>query len=311
MNKLAPIVLFCYNRPWHTEQTLNALMNNDLASESELYIYSDGPKPDANSEDITKIQEVRKVIRMHNWCKEVHIIESDKNKGLANSIIEGVTKIVNDDGNVIVLEDDIVTSKGFLAYMNDALTFYKNEEKVMHISGFMFPHTKKLPETFFYNVPMCWGWATWDRAWLNFNGDAGYWYQYYSNLNNWEEYNKLGGKYLQKQLKANVDLTLHTWFIKWHSSTFSRNGYTLFPGVSLVKNIGLDNSGVHSGIHTKYDSLILTDSISVEKIEIKESSLARREIITFYQGKNYYIKRAIIKLTPEWIKPFFKNLFKL
>ena len=136
---LAPIVLFVYNRPWHTEQTLNALMQNELADQSVLYIYADGPKENATEEQLKKIEEVRHVIRTKKWCKEVHIIESEKNKGLADSIINGVTEIVNKYGKVIVLEDDIVTSKGFLKYMNEALELYKEEDKVYHISGYMFP----------------------------------------------------------------------------------------------------------------------------------------------------------------------------
>ena len=164
-HNLAPIVLFVYNRPWHTEQTLEALSANKEVQESILYIYADGPKENTTSEELEKIAQVRKVLRNKQWCKEVKIIESVNNKGLADSIIEGVTTVVNNHGKVIVLEDDIVVSTGFLKYMNDALNLYENEEKVMHISGYMFPVKERLPETFFYKQASCWGWATWANRW--------------------------------------------------------------------------------------------------------------------------------------------------
>jgi len=170
--KLAPIVLFTYNRPEHTQQVLDALALNNEAKESILYIYCDGAKPLATEQELEKINTVKSIATKEHRFKEVVVIEQQKNKGLANSIIDGVSEIINEHGKIIVLEDDIVTSKGFLKYMNDALKCYENNENVMHISGFMYPHQQQLPETFFYNVTLCWGWATWQRAWQYFNPNA-------------------------------------------------------------------------------------------------------------------------------------------
>jgi len=139
ISDLAPIVLFVYKRPWHTEQTLRALMANDLADESILYVYSDSPKHLACDDDIAGVEEVRRIARSENWCKEVHVIEAPHNKGLVMSFVDGVTEVVNRHGKVIVLEDDQVTSKGFLKFMNEALELYKADEKVMHVSGYMYP----------------------------------------------------------------------------------------------------------------------------------------------------------------------------
>ena len=125
---LAPIVLFVYNRPWHTQQTIEALQKNQLASESELFIYRDAAKA---KQDQDKVQEVRDYVHLVDGFKKITIVERDKNWGLAKSIIDGVTAIVNQYGKIIVLEDDIVTSPHFLRYMNDALDFYQNEEAVV------------------------------------------------------------------------------------------------------------------------------------------------------------------------------------
>lgn len=173
-NTLSPIVLFVYNRPSHTLQTLRALQANKLADRSLLIVYADGPKPDATLSDRAKIEQTRSVVAQEEWCGRTHIVTSSHNKGLANSIVDGVQEVIKHHKKVIVLEDDIITSSGFLTYMNDALECYKSEEKVMHVSGFFLPVRKpnRLPETFFYNQASCWGWATWDRAWKFFDTDS-------------------------------------------------------------------------------------------------------------------------------------------
>jgi len=136
MDKLAPIVLFVYNRPEHTRRTVKALQKNKLAIESELIIYSDAHTNISVKEGT---DEVRGYIKNIDGFKKVTIIERDKNWGLAASIIDGVTKIINKYGRVIVLEDDLVTSPYFLNFMNNALVFYENEDKVWHISGWNYP----------------------------------------------------------------------------------------------------------------------------------------------------------------------------
>lgn len=303
---LAPIIIFVYNRPWHTNQTLESLIRNDLASESILYIYADGAKIDASENDLFNISEVRKILSLKNWCKVVHIIESKINKGLANSIIEGVTKIVNEHGKVIVLEDDIITSTGFLKYLNDALSFYANEEKVMHISGFMYPHGKALPETLFFNVPLCWGWATWKRAWEFFIEDTDTLIKYVDSAKKWEVLNKFGDDHLGSQLKENKSGRLKTWFIKWHVSVMMQNGYTLYPGSSLVNNIGFDNTGVHNVATDKFEQKTLKNEVNVSKILIEENAEAAQLVENFYSN---FTDHTIDKIKKEhFLKPIFRRL---
>lgn len=307
---LAPIVLFVYNRPWHTKQTLDALKKNHLANESVLYIYSDGAKVNASEEDISKIREVRNVIREENWCKEVHIIESESNKGLADSIVAGVTEVVNRHGNIIVLEDDIVTSPGFLKYMNDALEMYENEEKVMGVSGYMFPiNPEGLPDTFFYRANTCWGWATWLSAWNKYNNDG---FSLYRNLIekpiNWEVFNAFQGNAFKIQLIDNVEKRLETWAIKWHSVIHLNNGFVLHPSQTLVKNIGMDGSGVHCGINPEFDQ---KPSIGLSlKRQIIEESPGSMKALKDYFNKIYHPKTNKTKTKRDLIirilkKPFF------
>lgn len=312
MRKLAPIVLFTYNRPIHTLRTLEALMKNELANESVLYVFCDGPKEYADQGQINLIHEVRKVVRNKQWCKEVFISESTTNKGLADSIVNGVTQVVSKHGKIIVLEDDVETSVGFLRFMNDALGFYEQNEKVMHISGYMYPHKMKLPETLFFNVPYPGGgWGTWQSAWQYYNHDAIFFYNYFEQNKKWNSFNKFGGKYLQKQLKANVDGVLNTWFIKWHSTLILNNGLTLYPGKSLTNNIGFDETGTNCTPMTKFDVYDLADFVKIEPIKLKENLRARLMIVNFYQGKTYFLRQLVIRIIPVGLRNRLKEIFNL
>lgn len=168
-NKLAPIALFVYNRPDHALQTLRALQKNNLAKESDLFIFCDGAK---NEDAVVKAKEVHKIIDNISGFKTVVVEKRDVNKGLANSIISGVSKIINQYEKIIVVEDDLVTSQYFLQFMNDGLCFYQNNEKIISIHGYIYPLKTELPETFFLRGADCWGWATWKRGWNLFNANG-------------------------------------------------------------------------------------------------------------------------------------------
>jgi len=247
---LAPIVLFVYNRPLHTRKTLEALAANDLADKSKLIIFSDGPKQNASEEQVKQIEEVRQIVHSIHWCNEVCIIESDYNKGLADSIINGVTEVVNHYGKVIVLEDDLVLSSGFLKFMNRALTIYENEKKVMHISGYSYPLFRKgKNKIYFLKHVGSWGWATWADRWQCFENDAGLILQKLGNVKvQASDFNSGFGKDFATQLILNVKGLANTWAIKWHSSVYLENGLTLFPKLSLVRNVGFDGGGTHMNI---------------------------------------------------------------
>ena len=243
---LAPIAIFVYNRPNHTRQTLEALSQNELAQQSKLYVFADGPKEKADAEDINNINETRAIVKSKNWCKEVIVIEKEGNSGLAASIIGGVTMIVNQYGKIIVLEDDIVTGKGFLKYMNEGLNVYENEEKVICIHGYNYPiETDGLKDTFFLKGADCWGWATWSRAWSLFEHDAGQLYNEISNKKLGFKFDFNGAYPYTAMLKNQMEKKIDSWAIRWYASAFLKEKYTLYPKISLIKNIGLDGSGTH------------------------------------------------------------------
>ena len=168
---LAPIVLFTYNRPVHTQQTIEALLKNKYAADSDLIIYSDAPK---NNEAKEGVENTRKYLNTIIGFKSVSIVAREKNFGLANNIIDGVTSVVKKYGRIIVLEDDLLTSPYFLQYINDALNLYENEDDVISIHSYIYPIKRKLPDTFFIKGADCLGWGTWERGWNLFNPDGKY-----------------------------------------------------------------------------------------------------------------------------------------
>ena len=298
--QLAPIVLFTYNRLKHTKQTIEALQENVYASDSELFIYSDAPKTD---KAVAEVKAVRDYLHSINGFKKITIIERDENWGLARNIIDGVTSIVNKYGKIIVLEDDIVTSKYFLKYMNDALKVYEAQGKVIMINGYLYPiENEDLPETFFVKMGGCWGWATWADKWQYFSREP----QKIRDSFTDEDIYKFNfeGKAVGyfSQIIDNCEGRLYTWAIFWMVVVF-RKGYSLNPSHPLCKNIGHDASGVHCGANNCFDVDLNLDSIEKFPVSIVESDVAHVRIGAFMQKISnvplwrkilHYIKKKIL-----------------
>lgn len=253
MQKLAPIALFVYNRPEHTRRTLQFLQQNELAADSCLFIFSDGPK---NAKQAEKVAEVRALIKQVEGFQSVEIIERSNNLGLANSVISGVSLLMEQFGRAIVFEDDLITSPYTLRYFNDALARYQNEEKVMHIGAYMYPlplpESEQLPETFFFRAATSWGWATWARAWQQFNPDVEALMKQF-DVEQKHQFSIEGSMNFWKQMQELKAGRNNSWAIRWYASIFLKGGLTLNPAHSLVSNIGHDGSGVHSGINEIYN----------------------------------------------------------
>lgn len=289
---LAPIVLFTYNRPWHTKQTVEALQKNALANESELVVYSDGAKNDAASLHVRNIREYLQTIE---GFKKVTVIEREKNWGLANSIIDGVTNIVNQYGKIIVLEDDLVTSPCFLTYMNEALTLYENEPNVISIHGYIYP-VAELPDTFFLKGADCWGWATWKRGWDAFEANGQKLLDEVSKRKLQKEADFDGAYAYTQMLKDQIQGKNNSWAIRWYFSALLQDALTLYPGKSYVQNIGLDGQGTHCSATKVYD-VVLNFDVSLNTVIIKEDKTAKEKIRNYFlQSKRNIFEKIITKI---------------
>src|ERR1700761_4259153 len=297
MQNLAPIALFVYNRPDHTRRTLNYLQKNVLADESRLFVFSDGPKTDA---DKPKVEMVRQVLEDVDGFKSVKIMESDKNKGLAQSIIDGVTQLINEYGKVIVFEDDLLSSPYTLEYFNEALTRYANERDVMHVGAYMFDlQDKGLPETFFYRIATSWGWATWARAWKNFEPDIDKLISRFDRqkINQFSIENTMNFWKQMQEFKTGKN---NSWAIRWYASIFLNGGLSLNPSNSLVHNIGHDGSGVHSNIEHMYGVNIAKKPVKRFPKIIKEDEQAHQAIKRFLKNRKGSLLQRGVRLIKQW-----------
>lgn len=304
MDNLAPIVLFVYDRPWHTQKTLEALLKNKLAEESELFIYSDAPK---NEKAFENVQKVRKYIKSIKGFKNITIIERDTNWGLAKSIIEGTSNILKKYGKIIVLEDDLLTSIFFIEYMNYALNKYKNNNQIFSITGFSFGNDflcipKEYNENVYYHMrPMSWSWAIWSDRWNNCDWEIKNYYnsQYKKNISGFA---KLGSD-LPNMLNLQFNKKIDSWYVRFCYNAYRNNMLTVYPLNSLISNIGHDGTGVHCSIdeNGKYLNNINELSIEINESFFPDEIFINDEIIKRF-NHNFVPKNIFFRLYKKIIK---------
>lgn len=259
--ELAPICIFSYNRPNHLQRVLDALSKNDLASESVLYIYCDGAKANATKSQCDKViqnqdfaNQFALTAKKQGLFRDIHVICSDKNKGLANSIIGGVTEVINQHGRVIVLEDDLLTSPYFIKYMNAALDFYATRPGVMSVSANRPPLSKMaVPDDYPYDVfaslrSYSTGWATWSDRWNRVDWSMDFLQEFLSHPEQIEAFNR-GGDDMTEMLCMQRDGKIDSWAIRFGFAHFREHCVAILPCIPYVDNIGFDGTGIHSGIN--------------------------------------------------------------
>ena len=302
----APIVLFVYNRPQHTRQTVDALLKNFEAKNSDLFVYADGVKGDT---DIRSVAEIRSYILTIRGFKSINIVEREKNYGLAENIIQGVSEVVDQYGSIIVLEDDIVTSPYFLTYMNKALNFYENEKKVWHISGWNYPiETGGLPDTFLWRVMNCsGGWSTWADRWKYFEKDTEKLTASFSEKAICR-FNVDGHENFWSQVLLNIKGEINTWAIFWYAAIFLNNGLCLNPSLSYARNIGHDGSGVHCGNsgYRDNDNLNFNDNPAFPA-NVMENKMAVEVIKQYFLSQRKSLPKRIINKLARFILK--RNIF--
>jgi hypothetical protein len=280
-------------------------MQNEYASESDLIIYSDAQKSEKNRK---RVEDTRQYLKTIKGFKSITIIEREKNMGLANNIIDGVTATVNKYGRVIVLEDDLECSPYMLRYFNEALDYYENEEKVMHIGAYMFPvDSEGLPETFFFRLASSWGWATWKRAWQHFNPDIEMLYKQFDA----EKIHAFSMEHTENFWKTFQNFRAgknNSWAIRWYASMFLQGGLALHPAVSMVNNTGHDGSGTHSDTSDMYKVKFAVQAVTKFPSIIEENEIAYERIKYFFRHrKGNLFQRGIKFLRTKYNKIFFRN----
>lgn len=245
MKSLASVVLFVYNRPIHTKNTINSLINCNLSEKTNLYVISDGYKSNTDKELVKKVRQYLKNVKHFNQIK---LIERNTNFGLANNIIKGVTEILDIENRIIVLEDDLILSNNFLIFMNAALNYYQDNKKVGSISGYSFP--VKVPRDYSYEIyfntrPSSWGWAIWKDRWDKIEWDINRLNLQNIGSNEINIFNKSGNdlfRTLEKQKKGKIN----SWAIRLAYHQYKNNLFTVYPLITKVENHGVGYDATHT-----------------------------------------------------------------
>lgn len=263
MKELAPVIVFNYNRPDHSKQVWDALAQNQFAADTELYLYCDGPKANASDEMRQRIADLHEQAQKYaidapkqRKFKAVHVVCAEENEGLANSIIGGVTEVINKHGRAIILEDDLLTSPYFLKYMNEALERYDNRKSVFTICANRPPLNKlHIPEDYNYDVfasprPMSTGWATWADRWNIVDWSLNYLPYLLQHPYQIDALNRMGTDVLH-MLMLQKDHKIDSWAVQYCYAHYANHAVAIMPCASYVDNIGFDGTGIHSGTNGK------------------------------------------------------------
>lgn len=266
---IAPVIIFNYNRPDHSLKTWDALSRNQYAAETELYLYCDGPKLTSErvneltneriKESNARVEQTQALAKQYaidapkaGKFKAVHVVCAEVNKGLANSIIGGVSEVIAKHGRVIVLEDDLLTSPYFLKYMNTALDKYERYPSVFTISANRPPVKKmQIPKDYEYDVfvslrPFSTGWATWKDKWECIDWSLDYLEDFLQHPEQIKAFNR-GGDDLTNMLILQRDHKIDSWAIRYAFQHYCHHAVAILPCVPYVDNIGFDGTGIHSG----------------------------------------------------------------
>lgn len=252
---LAPIVLFAYKRVDALAKTIEALRNNPLADQSTLHVFVDGPKGPA---DALKVDQVKALIDTISGFRQIERHYSDVNRGLANSVIRGVSQVLASHPFVIVLEDDLITAPTFLTYMNTCLQTYQHKPKVFAVSGYTFPFQKPANysyDVYFFPRHSSWGWATWADRWQQADWQVAD-YQEFMQDKKAQQAFSAGGDDLVRMLRRQMEGEMDSWAIRWAYSQFKNKAYTVYPVWSKVDNIGFDQDATHTNVFNRYKTTL-------------------------------------------------------
>lgn len=293
---LSPIILFTYNRLEELKLTIAALQNNKLANNSILYVYADGAKTDR---DNIAVKAVREFLNTVSGFKKVILTFSEANKGLAASIIDGVTIILAKHGKVIVLEDDLLVSDNFLFFMNQGLNYYEDNPRILSICGYsMGVHTQKsytyAYDVFFAQRSSSWGWATWYDQWQGIDWEVNDFEKFSKDRKKIKEFNAYGSD-LFRMLRRQKQGKINSWAIRYNYHQYKNNLYSVFPVFSKVKNIGFSEQATHT--NQKYNRFdVALDNTSENNFKFQKEILLNDIILKQFRSMNSVKNRIIYKI---------------
>ena len=301
----APIAIFIFDRPEHLKAMLTTLQRCDLFTESPLYVFGDGP---SCVEHLPNIEAARAVAHDMLGDRATYVFSPD-NKGLARSIIDGVAQLTASHGQVIVIEDDLNLHPYFLTYMNDALSRYVDDDNVFQVSGHCFDVPEFADRNSAVVLPLTttWGWGTWARAWRQFDEIPRGWEQLQTDRNLRKRFN-LGDTYdFTSMLKAFMTGQNSSWGVRFYWTVFQAGGVSIFPPVTLVRNCGMDGSGVH-GRGSFRHFVVNTFDRDISMLALPEPIVVATDLKCVRQAifkQNGGLKGRLIDMVKKWLRRSF------
>ena len=294
---LSPIIVFAFNRSSALRNTIQSLLQNIEAKDSELFVFVDGSRPEKAGE-AEKVKAVQEYVKSITGFKSVQYTFSEKNKGLGTSIIHGVSQVINLYGRAIVLEDDLIFAPNFLAFMNEGLNKYEREEKVFSICGYS--NKIKIPKGYPHDAYFCtrsssWGWATWTDRWNSVDWELKEWNKYAGVR---KAFNRWGGSDCFGMLKNWKIGKNQSWAIRFCFAQFLQDKLSLFPLTSKVKNDGFDGEGTNCKKWSRFQYVFdkkgnkdfkLPNQIGLNKQLYKSAMFYNSIVIRIYSRIMYFI----------------------
>ncbi|GAB3563029.1 glycosyltransferase [Spirosoma luteolum] len=260
--ELAPIVLFAYRRPAELARTLAALRANPLAAQSELYVFVDGPR---HTFDMPKVKAVQQLVDALDGFHTIHRHYAGRNRGLAASVIAGVSQVMAEHGRAIVLEDDLVTSPNFLDFMNQGLRQYQHQPRVFSLTGytFAFDRPANYPhDAYLFPRTGSWGWATWADRWASVDWAVSDYDAFLADRSRVQAFQQYGSDRL-KMLKRWRMGEIDSWAIRFCYAEARQNGLTVYPTTSKVDNIGFTGESTNTHGYNRYRTRLDTGTQQV------------------------------------------------
>jgi hypothetical protein len=280
--QLAPVIVFAYARADHLRRCVESLLANPEAERTDVTFFCDGPR---DAGHIGGVEAVRSYVETITGFRSVRRVFREQNLGLSRSIIGGVTQALAESGRVIVLEDDLELSPHFLRFMNEALVRYRDDSRVASVHGYVYRTGEPLSETFFLRGADCWGWATWERAWRHYRSDGADLLAQLKARRLCHAFDFEGTypftRMLDQQIKGHND----SWAVRWHASCYVDGLLTLYPGRSLVRNIGNDASGTHAEKSDDFAVELSPTPISVCEILVEPSAASHAAFAAFFKAR--------------------------
>ena len=305
-----PIILFIYKRPEHLKITLDSLSKCDGYENYSFFVFGDGPKNKSEISDVLKTREVAKNFLGNN----AKYFFASNNKGLASSVIDGISKILKKFESVIVIEDDLIFHKNFLDYITNALNYYSNNDKVSMVSGYMYnvPQFKEYQNQIFLPLISTWGWGTWSSAWKNFDPHAEGYQVLKTDKSIRNKFDCNNSYPFSRMLGLQMNGKIDSWGIRWYWSVFKNNGITCFPPNTLVLNNGFDNTATHGkGFLTKFNKTKFPKESDYRVLLSKQIPvIVNPKIFKIFSNAMYDLNGGFLGKIRDFIKKYSWDLLK-